>query len=117
MWRLRGRCPRCGNLMLTHPLAWLQSVAWRALGRKRDEGVRVALVKKALEFYDTHDIPVRVEPAFRSESRHATGNILTRSQLVQAFYDALDVSPWVVLRTESAGSGRSSVSGESSAER
>ncbi len=111
---MRGTCERCSRPMWVHVFVWLQSVAWRILGRKSSPGTRVTLVKKALAFYDTYGPPVAVEPEFRIGSRHSTGNILTRSQLVKMFYDAQDVSPWVLLRKEISGEGSSSTNEESS---
>lgn len=109
MWRLRGKCDRCGLPMIVHILVWLQSLAWRLMGRLPTAGRRIVLVKKALEFYDQNGPPVIVEPLYRKNSRHTTGNILTRSDLVNAFYKAQDVSPWVVLRKDISGSGNSSI--------
>jgi hypothetical protein len=100
--------------MWMHVFVWLQSVMWRIFGRKSSPGTRVTLVKKALAFYDTYGPPVSVEPEFRIESRHSTSNILTRSELVRMFYDAQDVSPWVLLRKDTSSEGSSSTKGESS---
>ena len=110
MWRLRGKCSRCDLPLFMHFFIWLQSIGWRLLGRDNAEGERVVLIKKALEFYDQAGPPLVVEPLYRKNSRHSTGNILTRSDLVQAFYTAQDVSPWVVLRKEISGVGNSSTS-------
>lgn len=108
MWRLKGTCPRCGRPMPVHILLWLQSFVGRILGRPRAGGQRMMLVKKALEFYDSYGPPVIVEPLYRGVSRHATSGVVTRSDLVKAFYQAQDVSPWVVLRKDSSGAGNSS---------
>ena len=107
MWRLRGRCARCGLPMPLHVFVWLQSVIWRLSGRQAGDGRRVVLIKRALEFYDKVGAPVAVEPLYRKDSRHATRDVLTRSALVEAFYQAQDVSPWVVMRKEIFGSGSS----------
>ncbi len=108
MWRIKGKCERCGRLMFVHFFVWLQSMAWRLLGKATGTGERVVLIKKALEFYDEVGPPVIVEPMYRQASRHATSGIITRSDLVKAFYIAQDVSPWVLLRKEISGLGNSS---------
>ena len=114
MWRLRGKCSRCGLPMIAHFFIWLQSISWRLIRRPAQTGERVVLIKKALEYYDRVGPPLSVEPLYRQTSRHATKNILTRSQLVTAFYQAQDVSPWVVLRKDTSGSSSSATSSVSS---
>jgi len=83
-------------------------------GRPGSAGYRVVLIKKALAYYDEVGPPLMIEPLYRLVSRHDTNNILTRSQLVEAFYQAQDVSPWVVLRKEISGEGNSSTNSDSS---
>lgn len=108
MWRLKGTCQRCSLPAYMHFFVWCQSIIWRVLGRPALSGERVVLIKKALEFFDRVGPPLVVEPLYRQSSRHATTNILTRSALVQAFYYAQDVSPWVLLRKEFSGTDSSS---------
>lgn len=114
MWRLRGKCNRCSLPAYLHFFVWCQSVVWRFFGRQPETGERVVLIKKALEFFDRVGPPVDVEPLYRQGSRHSTNNILTRSALVQAFYQAQDVSPWVVLRKDLSGIDNSSTKSTSS---
>lgn len=113
MWRLKGKCSRCGLPAYMHFFVWLQSIIWRFAGHQASQGKRVVLIKKALEYYDQAEPPLVVEPLYRQLSRHATTNIMTRSQLVEAFYQAQDVSPWVVLRKDNSGDGNSSTTSAS----
>lgn len=110
MWRIKGKCNRCGRPMFIHFFVWLQSLLWRLVGKPKGQGRVVVLIKKALEFFDETGPPIFIEPMYRPNSRHATGGVMTRSDLVQAFYLAQDVSPWVLLRKESLGSDNSSTS-------
>lgn len=107
MWRLRGKCHRCGLPMVLHFFIWLQSFFFKLLNRPSGEGKRVVLIKKALEYFDEFGPPLIIEPMYRHNSRHLTKGIITRSELVQAFYLAQDVSPWVLLRKDNDGSGSS----------
>lgn len=108
MWRIRGKCNKCDMPVFFHIFVWLHSIGARLFGRTPAKGERIVLIKKALEFYDTFGPPIIVEPLYRKNSRHVSSNIMTRSQLVEAFYLAQDVSPWVVLRKEISGLGNSS---------
>lgn len=108
MWKIKGSCNRCGRPMFIHFFVWLQSLLWRFLGKQKTQGKGVVLIKKALEFFDEVGPPLVIEPMFRLKSRHSTSNIMTRSDLVQAFYIAQDVSPWVLLRSDTSGFDNSS---------
>lgn len=111
MWHLRGRCKRCGLPMVMHILVWLQSIVWRFLKKPPGVGKRVVLIKKALEFFDEVGPPLKITPMYRLNSSHSTAGIITRSQLVEAFYQAQDVSPWVLVLKDDSISDTSSSSG------
>lgn len=67
------------------------------------KGGAVLLVKKALAIFDKVEGPVIVKPRFGSRSRHTFINVITRSQLVKAFYSAQKLSPWVVVEEQLIG--------------
>ena len=60
-------------------------------------GGTAVLVKRALELFDEIGGRVIVKPRLGSRSRHTFTNITTRSELVQAFYSAQRLCPWVVI--------------------
>jgi cyanophycin synthetase len=66
-------------------------------------GGMFTLVKKALVMFDEMGPPVIVKPRIGSRSRHTFIHINTRSQLVQAFYSAQKLCPWVVVEEELQG--------------
>jgi D-alanine-D-alanine ligase-like ATP-grasp enzyme len=66
-------------------------------------GGMFVLVKKALQLFDEIGGPVIVKPRVGSRSRHTHIHITTRSGLVQAFYSAQKLCPWVVVEQELQG--------------
>lgn len=66
-------------------------------------GGMFVLVKRALEFFDSLSSTVIVKPRVGSRSRHTFIHIVSRSQLVQAFYSAQKLCPWVVVEEELQG--------------
>ncbi|MFA4819171.1 MAG: hypothetical protein WC621_05010 [Patescibacteria group bacterium] len=66
-------------------------------------GGMAVLAKKALQIFDEVRPPVIVKPRFGSRSRHTFIHVTTRSQLVQAFYSAQKISPWVLIEEELQG--------------
>jgi len=74
-----------------------------ACGLPVARGGTAVLVKKALQIFDQVGGPVIVKPRFGSRSRHTYLHIMSRSQLVTAFYSAQKLSPWVVIEQELRG--------------
>ncbi len=66
-------------------------------------GGMFVLVKRALQCFDELGGPVIVKPRVGSRSRHTHIHITTRSGLVQAFYSAQQLCPWVVVEEELQG--------------
>ncbi len=74
-----------------------------AAGLPVARGGAVILVKKALAIFDQIEGPVIVKPRFGSRSRHTWINVTTRSLLVEAFYSAQKLCPWVVVEEQLIG--------------
>ncbi|MFZ5391241.1 MAG: hypothetical protein ACOZAJ_03140 [Patescibacteria group bacterium] len=89
-------------------LDWMDDKAimrekFKVAGLPIARGGSAVLVKKALHIFDTLGGPLVVKPRFGSRSRHTFRNIITRSQLVKAFYSAQKLSPWVVIEEQLKG--------------
>ncbi len=92
----------------TKGLDWMDDKAimrqkFQAAGLPIARGGSALLVKKALHIFDELGGPLVVKPRFGSRSRHTFSNIVTRSQLVQAFYSAQKLSPWVIIEEQLKG--------------
>ncbi|MBU1038747.1 hypothetical protein KKC17_00715 [Patescibacteria group bacterium] len=89
-------------------LSWMDDKAimrqkFQAAGLPIARGGSAVLVKKALSIFDKLGGPLIVKPRFGSRSRHTFSNIMTRSQLVKAFYSAQKISPWVIIEEQLTG--------------
>lgn len=75
----------------------------RAAGVPVARGGVATLAKRALELFDKVGPPLIVKPRLGSRSRHTFMHIESRDQLVQAFYSAQKLCPWVVVEEELQG--------------